>query len=800
MKQIISNLELSFKQRYGKINWDQVRDLDLETILSQGDIESLQSVLENLTYSILDRDDIQRIGDSNLIKVFKLSQLAMEYLISIHAQLDTHGKDFLKKQKKLYQDNQELKDSLTELEKEVNSLKSEFTEKQKAVKTYELLLKQPNTAVIMNKVVTRANAITCEYCKKAFISSEFLEDHKKRRHIDTSNESSASKDIGPILEIFKTFTEQRIQAVTESHRRELESLKELMKIQLEIQRDNENSSFQKLLMMQSQQINIHEDYHNKLLIETQYEKDRVTRAISEDIKKIEERDRVLASLKENNFSLSRELREKENEFMSREVSIDGIEVTGKAFKLDPDDDRKTENRSFTPPPPQFISENRKKSNLRVLTVGSHERQIINPVSIEEGYDYEIPILRQNSPELLIPKTVESNAGDIEDDSDYDLEIPRPESNAGDIESDSDQSIDEYTKPNVFRPENIDNYSEDMKDLSVDSEKIDPKTLDFKLLGEETKQTNIINLQKPENPDINKEEIAKSLGIDPVKDSRYMNFTDLFLQEPLPEPWIEIIENDQKFYYNQKTNQKTSKNPNIEKFSSKFLELKDTHSKISEKINLISIPSNVFNANLILKGIPSYFYHDQSTFRQHRDKILAEEDEKYEDLIVPRELKNHKRRIRKEIEKIIKEEKSKELVIEKEEKSKIIILSSSNSTKKVNNQNLDLFKSIKEIKDQNSELFKSAKDVKDHERSLWSYKQGIDHIQNQNILKESPSISSNQLFQEGSVLGEHYFDKNSGVNLEENIKKRVIIMQEEEIRSSTIIKLKERSGKKYDFEY
>ena len=35
---------------------------------------------------------------------------------------------------------------------------------------------------MMNKVMQRGNAVRCEFCDKAFVSSEFLEGHKQRRH------------------------------------------------------------------------------------------------------------------------------------------------------------------------------------------------------------------------------------------------------------------------------------------------------------------------------------------------------------------------------------------------------------------------------------------------------------------------------------------------------------------------------------------------------------------------------------------------------------------------------------------
>ena len=54
--------------------------MDKDLILNK-DISMLESLLANITMSQLSKDDLKVLKDKNLIKLFKLGQLATEYLL-----------------------------------------------------------------------------------------------------------------------------------------------------------------------------------------------------------------------------------------------------------------------------------------------------------------------------------------------------------------------------------------------------------------------------------------------------------------------------------------------------------------------------------------------------------------------------------------------------------------------------------------------------------------------------------------------------------------------------------------------
>jgi hypothetical protein len=46
---------------------------DIDRIATDIDLRSLESILQNITYSHLDREDLERMGDAHFVKLFRLS-------------------------------------------------------------------------------------------------------------------------------------------------------------------------------------------------------------------------------------------------------------------------------------------------------------------------------------------------------------------------------------------------------------------------------------------------------------------------------------------------------------------------------------------------------------------------------------------------------------------------------------------------------------------------------------------------------------------------------------------------------
>jgi hypothetical protein len=53
----------------------------MDKVIREVDIDKVERLLHNVTYSQLEKPDLKRIADKNVIKIFKLGQLTTEYLL-----------------------------------------------------------------------------------------------------------------------------------------------------------------------------------------------------------------------------------------------------------------------------------------------------------------------------------------------------------------------------------------------------------------------------------------------------------------------------------------------------------------------------------------------------------------------------------------------------------------------------------------------------------------------------------------------------------------------------------------------
>jgi zinc finger protein DZIP1 len=83
-------------------------NVDTDKLMKEIDLPTLETLLNNITYANLDRDDLERLGDAHFVKLFRVSQLTIEYLLytqdyfqSVNKVLDVKGKEWYTQAKEL---------------------------------------------------------------------------------------------------------------------------------------------------------------------------------------------------------------------------------------------------------------------------------------------------------------------------------------------------------------------------------------------------------------------------------------------------------------------------------------------------------------------------------------------------------------------------------------------------------------------------------------------------------------------------------------------------------------------------
>ena len=99
---------------------------DVEKIVREADLRQLEALLQNVTYAHLDREDLERMGDAHFTKLFRLSQLSIEYLIYTQNYLETLTKSLDLHYKHSYEETLKVRDSIKKISAENKTMRKEL--------------------------------------------------------------------------------------------------------------------------------------------------------------------------------------------------------------------------------------------------------------------------------------------------------------------------------------------------------------------------------------------------------------------------------------------------------------------------------------------------------------------------------------------------------------------------------------------------------------------------------------------------------------------------------------------------
>jgi hypothetical protein len=70
-----------FSEKRAKLDWRAIEEVNVDQMILESDVGKLERHLQNVTFANIDKADLKRINDKNILKLFKLGQLSTEYLL-----------------------------------------------------------------------------------------------------------------------------------------------------------------------------------------------------------------------------------------------------------------------------------------------------------------------------------------------------------------------------------------------------------------------------------------------------------------------------------------------------------------------------------------------------------------------------------------------------------------------------------------------------------------------------------------------------------------------------------------------
>ncbi|KYM96121.1 Zinc finger protein DZIP1L [Cyphomyrmex costatus] len=255
-----------------RVDWNRIGAIDIDRVIRERDFSSIDQNINNVIDYCLESEYDVKILDPSFVKLFRLAQLSVEYLLYCKQYLD-HSVIILKDElRQKIEQNINMKKEIAALEDTVKNLKERSKEKRKLIET--------SIGEISNGEVYK-----CPHCPKTFVRAIFVNAHIARKH---SYISDMGVSISPVHDHYR--------AETEKLHNEIKTLKERLN-QTERVIRNESDKLQD---------NIEKDY-SRNISRNEYDISRVDRF--QEQRRYQE---DIGSLKSMLFDEIRALREKDH--------------------------------------------------------------------------------------------------------------------------------------------------------------------------------------------------------------------------------------------------------------------------------------------------------------------------------------------------------------------------------------------------------------------------------------------------------------------------------------------------------
>ncbi|XP_020292118.1 zinc finger protein DZIP1L [Pseudomyrmex gracilis] len=175
-----------------RVDWNRISAIDIDRVIHERDFWTIDENINNVIDYCLENEYDTKILDPNFVKLFRLAQLSVEYLLYCKQYLD-HSVIILKDElRQKIEQNVSMKKEIATLEDTVKSLKEKSKEKRKLLET--------SVSEISNGEIYK-----CPHCPKAFVRAIFVNAHIARKH---SYISDMGVTVSPVHEHYRAETEK----------------------------------------------------------------------------------------------------------------------------------------------------------------------------------------------------------------------------------------------------------------------------------------------------------------------------------------------------------------------------------------------------------------------------------------------------------------------------------------------------------------------------------------------------------------------------------------------------------------
>ena len=191
-------VQYHFKERSGRLKWKEIMKLDIESIIRSNDLSPLENYLENLIFSSVEESDLEQLPDGYIVKLIKIFQYIMEYLLYTQQRLENENRTLESKYTLLVNESYNIEATLKENKILIYNLKKDKKEKEMLLHTYKCLIDEYKLGKLPRYENENPKSdkkyFYCDLCQgKKFSSQENLDGHINRRHSKNREDLGATR-------------------------------------------------------------------------------------------------------------------------------------------------------------------------------------------------------------------------------------------------------------------------------------------------------------------------------------------------------------------------------------------------------------------------------------------------------------------------------------------------------------------------------------------------------------------------------------------------------------------------------
>eukprot|EP00198_Chlamydomonas_reinhardtii_P000413 XP_001689748.1 predicted protein [Chlamydomonas reinhardtii] len=128
-----------FEPRRARIDWRLLHGIDINSMMRDVDLDTLEKIVNIVAFGDIEAEDTRHLTELNFIKIFRLSQMMIEYLLYVQDCLQSSNGWLQQDRSNMDKYIQAARLRIREMEANMKMSKRELRRARKTIKTYELL-------------------------------------------------------------------------------------------------------------------------------------------------------------------------------------------------------------------------------------------------------------------------------------------------------------------------------------------------------------------------------------------------------------------------------------------------------------------------------------------------------------------------------------------------------------------------------------------------------------------------------------------------------------------------------------